>query len=295
MTFMKASLSVVRTMYAHPYNRRRPVFALYRLARWQLHKRWSKDGKAYRYWGTRDIVCYPDSRESMWLIYNYYMDWDEFHFIQRYVKHDSIVLDVGANIGIYTLWLSQFVSERGRVIAFEPDPQNHQRCAENIRRNGLDAVRLEQVALSDRSGTLQFSVGEDTENHLLPQNSHGAACTYVEATTLDEYCERNGIASIDFMKIDVEGAELMVLQGDARLLGDSRIGVIQLELNDALKKYGLRRADVVQLLESYGYLLYSYHCGQNELRRIEHGGNAPQNVYAMRDIDVVRSRLGTAH
>jgi hypothetical protein len=63
-------------MYAHPYNRRKPVFALYRFARWQLHKRWSKDGKAYRYWGTCYIVCYPDSRESMWLIYNYYKDWD---------------------------------------------------------------------------------------------------------------------------------------------------------------------------------------------------------------------------
>ena len=84
MSLLKDSLSLMRTMYAHPYNRRKPVFALYRLARWQLHKRWSKDGKAYRYWGTRDIVCYPDSRESMWLIYNYYKDWDEFHFIQRY-------------------------------------------------------------------------------------------------------------------------------------------------------------------------------------------------------------------
>jgi FkbM family methyltransferase len=231
----------------------------------------------------------------MWLIYNYYMDWDEFHFIQRYVKDDSIVFDVGANIGIYTLWLSQYVGNRGRMIAFEPDPQNHQRCAENLRRNGLGAVRLEQAALSDRSGTLQFSVGEDTENHLIPQNAVAAACTFVEATTLDEYCERNGITNIDFMKIDVEGAELMVLQGGARLLGDSRIGVIQLELNDALKKYGLRRADVVQLLQSYEYGLYTYHCGRNELRVIEHGVNAPQNVYAIRDIDVVRNRLGTVH
>jgi FkbM family methyltransferase len=295
MSLMKQSLSAVRTMYAHPYNRRRPVFALYRLARWQFHKRWSSDGKAYRYWGTRDIVCYPDSRESMWLIYNYYMDWDEFHFIQRYVKNDSVVLDVGANIGIYTLWLSQYVGDRGSVIAFEPDPQNHQRCAENLQRNRLDSVRLEQVALSDRSGTLQFSVGEDTENHLLPQDAAGAACTYVEATTLDEYCRQHGIASIDFMKVDVEGAELMVLQGAANLLRDSRIGVLQLELNDALQKYGLQRADVVQLLESYGYRLYTYRCGRNELGRIEHVGNAPQNVYAIRDIDVVRSRLGTAH
>jgi FkbM family methyltransferase len=293
MNLLKDSLSVMRTMYAHPYNRRKPMFALYRLARWQLHKRWGKGGKAYRYWGTRDIVCYPDSRESMWLIYNYYMDWDEFHFIQRYVRADSIVLDVGANIGIYTLWLSQFVKDEGRVIAFEPDPKNYERCAENLRRNRLDTVRLEQVALSNECGTLQFSVGQDTENHLLPADAVSASSISVEATTLDEYCRRNGIASIDFMKIDVEGAELMVFQGAATVLGGSRIGVIQLELNDALEKYGIQRSDVVQLLEGHGYGLYSYDAAGNGLTPIQHGTNTPQNVYAIHDVDAVRSRLGT--
>jgi FkbM family methyltransferase len=293
MSLLRNFLSLVRTMYAHPYNRRNPVFALYRLARWQWHKRRSTGGKAYRYWGTRDIVCYPDSRESMWLVYNYYMDWDEFHFIQRYVKHDSIVLDVGANIGIYTLWLSQYVSDPGRVIAFEPDPQNYERCAENLRRNRLESVRLERTALSNKCGTLQFSIGQDTENHLLPPDAVAASSVSVQSTTLDAYCRRHDIATIDFMKIDVEGAELMVLQGAANVLAGSGIGVIQLELNDALKKYGIRRSDVVQLLEDYGYRLYTYECASNELKRIQHGMNAPQNVYAISDVDFVRSRLGT--
>jgi hypothetical protein len=85
----------------------------------------------------------------------------------------------------------------------------------------------------------------------------------------------------------------MVLQGAANVLAGSGIGVIQLELNDALKKYGIRRSDVVQLLEDYGYRLYTYECASNELKRIQHGMNAPQNVYAISDVDFVRSRLGT--
>jgi hypothetical protein len=116
----------------------------------------------------------------------------------------------------------------------------------------------------------------------------------VQSTTLESYCRRHGIATIDFMKIDVEGAELMVLQGAANVLAGSGIGVIQLELNDALKKYGIRRSDVVQLLEDYGYRLYTYECSRNELKLIQNGMNAPQNVYAIRDVDLVRSRLGTA-
>src|SRR4051812_36217771 len=113
MNLLAESVSLLRTIYAHPYNRRKPLFALYRLASWQMHKRVSSSSKVYNYWGARDIACYPDSQASMWLIYNYYMDWDEFHFIERYVRTGAVVFDIGANIGIYTLWLSQFVGKNG--------------------------------------------------------------------------------------------------------------------------------------------------------------------------------------
>jgi len=291
MNLLKDSYSLIRTIYAHPYNRRKPLFALYRLASWQLHKLLSTDSKIYRCWGTRRIMCYPDSQESMWLIYNYYMDWDEFHFIQRYVRDDSVVFDVGINIGIYTLWLSQFIGPAGRLFAFEPDPQNHQRCAENIRRNGIRVATLEQAALSDRAGRLEFSVGADLENHLIPQGASSDSAVCVQATTLDEYCHSRQVETIDFMKVDVEGAELMVLQGASNILGRGGVNVIQLELNDALKRYGIQRADVVELLRNHDYDLYTYNCTQNRIDTVLDRQDTPQNVYAIRNIDAVRSRL----
>jgi FkbM family methyltransferase len=291
MSLLKDSYSLLRTIYAHPYNRRKPLFALYRLASWQLHKLLSTDSRVYSYWGTRKITCYPDSQESMWLIYNYYMDWDEFHFIQRYVRDDSIVFDIGANIGIYTLWLSQFVGASGRLVAFEPDPLNYQRCAENITRNRLQMATLEQAALSNHSGKLQFSAGEDLENHLIPQGAASDSSVYVQATTLDEYCGSHQIETIDFMKVDVEGAELMVLQGASNILDRGGVGVMQLELNDALKRYGIQRSDVVGLLGKHGYALYTYDCTQNKIDKVQESKNIPQNVYAIRNIDAVRSKL----
>jgi len=291
MNLLKDSYSLIRTIYAHPYNRRKPLFALYRLASWQLHKLLSTESKIYRYWGTRRIMCYPDSQESMWLIYNYYMDWDEFHFIKRYVRNENTVFDVGANIGIYTLWLSQFVGPSGRLFAFEPDPRNHQRCMENIRRNRLQAAIVEQLALSNRVGKLQFSVGEDLENHLIPQGATSNSAVYVQATTQDEYCRSHQIDRIDFMKIHVEGAELMVLRGASEILARGGVGVMQLELNDALKRYGIQRCDVVELLAEHGYSLYTYDCARNEVNRVHDGNNIPQNVYAVQNIDAVRNRL----
>ena len=291
MSLFKESYSLVRTIYSHPYNRRKPFFALYRLLRWQLHKKLSSRRRVYAYWGTRKVSCYPDSPESMWLVYNYYMDWDEFHFIKRYVRQASVVLDVGANIGVYTLWISQYLGNEGRLIAFEPDPQNCRRCAENIEQNSLEMVRLEQIALSNRGGKLEFSVGKDVENHLMPDDAVTGSSIAVEGTTLDEYCQLQDIARIDFLKIDVEGAELLVLQGATNALARSMIGVIQLELTDALKRYGIERSDLVELLHKHDYSLYTYSCVENRLHAVQEDDETPQNVYAIHDIDGVHSRL----
>jgi hypothetical protein len=114
---------------------------------------------------------------------------------------------------------------------------------------------------------------------------------YVQATTLDEYCRSHQIDTIDFMKVDVEGAELMVLQGACDILARGRISVMQLELNDALKRYGIQRSDIVELLGRHGYALYTYDCTQNKIDSVQEDNNIPQNVYAIRNIDAVRSRL----
>ena len=291
MSLLTESYSLIRTIYSHPYNRQKPLFALYRALRWQLHKRLSADSRTYNYWGTRKITCHPDSLQSMWLVYNYYMDWDEFHFIKRYLQRASVVVDVGANVGVYTLWISQYLGSEGRLIAFEPDPENYLRCAENIRQNDLAMVELEQKAVSNRSGALEFSVGKDMENHLIPDEGESGFSIRVEAITLDEYCREHEIAKIDFLKIDVEGAELLVLQGAADALASCLIGVIQLEVTDAHKRYRIKRSDLLDLLHRHRYLLYTYSCVDNELHAVRDDDEAPQNVFAIHDIDEVRRRL----
>ena len=216
----------------------------------------------------------------MWLVYNYYMDWEEFDFIRKYVRGSDTVFDVGANIGVYTMWLSQFTD---RICSFEPDPENYRRCMENIRLNGLSA-RLEQMALSDRAGRLQLSIGKDMENHLVL----GEGGQSVMGITLDEYCAQRGIARIGFMKIDVEGAELLAFRGATNMLSRHAIDVIQLELAPrALGTFGIRPEDVVSMLTGHGYSLYTY---DHELRALDE--RHPQNVYAVADAAAVRSRLG---
>jgi FkbM family methyltransferase len=128
----------------------------------------------------------------MWLILNVVMDWDEFHFMRRYLRAGDTVLDIGANLGIYTLWASQFVdtqSGSGRIVAFEPDPKNVSRLREQFALNGLDRVEIAPVALSASAGTIPFSQGKDGLNHILTDPTSEASIE-VAAITLDAYCFR---------------------------------------------------------------------------------------------------------
>lgn len=237
---MKAFFNVLRSIYSHPYNKKRPFFALFRFFSWQLHKRLSKKKEfTFEFWSTRKIICYRDSQQTMYLVYNYIMDWEEFNFIRRFLKPDDYAFDVGSNIGVYTLWISQFINNSGKIIAFEPDPINFQRASRQVLLNKLGYVKVEQIALADRNGKAAFTQGDDCENHLILNNTLVPNSIFVNVMTLDEYCIRDNIKRIHFLKLDVEGAEFFVLQGAKNMLFNKLIDVIQFEnLERLLEKNG---------------------------------------------------------
>lgn len=125
-------------------------------------------------------------------------------------------VDVGAHIGWYTVIAASLVGEGGRVYAFEPLTSNFALLARNVSVNGYDGiVRLANKALSDRSGVVVlFEGAEDSgASSIYPTSGVGKVGTEVECMTLDDFLEGQGWPSVDLMKIDVEGAEPMVLRG----------------------------------------------------------------------------------
>jgi FkbM family methyltransferase len=136
------------------------------------------------------------------------------------------VVDVGANIGYFTLLMANRVGPQGKVIAFEPLAENFRILKENIKLNGHTNVVAENCALMSRTERIELrsatpgaitwvaSVRIDEKSAVESQS--------VEAVTLDEYVELNGIAKIDFLKIDVEGAEASVLEGATNVLERDR-------------------------------------------------------------------------
>jgi len=176
------------------------------------------------------------------------------------LKEGMTVLDIGANIGYYTVLMALKVGGSGRVIAFEPNPLLYENLKLNIELNGLNNVLALPIALSDSKGESQFFFPpEGQEGHgSLKKNS-----TFTEARTgnvstdrLDEVLSRLEIMKVDLIKIDVEGAELLVIRGANELLTGWPKPVIFFESAENLcSSFGFRVFDVLSEIASFGYLL----------------------------------------
>ena len=137
----------------------------------------------------------------------------EIEFCKKHIKKGQIVVDIGANIGYYTLIFAQLVGNSGKVFAFEPDPKNFEYLQKNIKLNEFNNIFLEKKAVSNNlTKTKLFKDPQNLGGHSLIDPGKGNESIEVETTTLDNYF-KDFNQKIDFIKIDVEGAEDKVIQG----------------------------------------------------------------------------------
>lgn len=181
---------------------------------------------------------------------------EEVRALTAHVRPDDLVVDVGANQGVYTVLLAK-ACPRGRVIAFEPLPSNRGLIARNLELNGITNAETRPEVLSDRPGTVAFSVAADSGFSGLRGTGRKPEETVlqVSATTLDEAFGGKSRAP-DVIKIDVEGAELAVLRGGHDLLHDPdrRPRALLVELNATNQAvYDQAPDEVVRLLRQAGY------------------------------------------
>jgi FkbM family methyltransferase len=178
------------------------------------------------------------------------------------VRRGDFVVDVGANTGYYSLLFSNLVGARGRVDVFEPAPPTFAQLEAQIRRSSrFGNLVLNHCALADEERTADLYLpGNDHGQAALTRHSFGSWTADVpvqtyscRVTTLDDYIESQKIGSLDFVKCDVEGAELLVLRG-ARETIRRFMPLIFLEVSAHwTADFAYEPAEVVRFLEALGY------------------------------------------
>jgi len=146
-------------------------------------------------------------------------EWAETALLPNFVKRGSVAIDVGANIGYYSLLLSRLVGPKGHVYAFEPLPANFDRLKVNIEIN-VDNVTAYNMALGDAPKVSKYRFNPSTNIDIPNLGGWSMVGTesddgniVVESMTLDDFVRQRAIQNIQFLKIDVEGFELQVLKG----------------------------------------------------------------------------------
>jgi FkbM family methyltransferase len=236
---------VIRYVWVHPSNSECRLGALLRAVRYQAQVRLLR----------RRAVARLGERSRLWVdlhrtaasmvLYANPPDRPEMLVWRRVLRNGGLFVDVGANVGTYTIWAAEQGAE---VIALEPAADTFGLLEENIALNGY-AVTAVRAAAGDHCGSARFTAGLDAGNSLA---ADGPVVT--ELVTVDSLI---GDRQVTGMKVDVEGFELDVLRGAARALADRRIGLIQLEWNQAsVFAVGQDRRPIAELLAGYGYRLF---------------------------------------
>jgi len=199
-------------------------------------------------------LMHLDPRDSLDLSLNGVYEPFETEIVHRLVHEGDIVLDVGANIGYYTLVLARRVGAGGRVFAFEPDPDNFALLTKNVGTNGYRNVVPVNAALSNRSGTLELHLCDDNRgDHRI--YASGADRKTIEVSTIaGDDCLGEISSCVNFIKIDVQGAEGLVLRGLCRTLQRSKGCRVIFEFwPEGMSKAGDNPAEVLDYMSHQGF------------------------------------------
>ena len=188
--------------------------------------------------------------------------------IREEIHEGDIVIDVGANIGYYTLIFAQLVGSSGKVFAFEPEPKNFEILRKNIEINNYQNIIAEQKIVSDESGMTKLFIAEQgIVGHRINQQKSSQKFIEVESIILDNYIKKLNLDNkINFIKIDVEGSEPKVLEGAKEIMQKSNQLKIFTEFNrEAVEEYGIEPKEMIDLFYRNGFKIYLPNYKENKI------------------------------
>ena len=177
------------------------------------------------------------------------------HYL-KIIKPGDTVIDVGANIGFYTLLFSRLVGNNGKVIAIEADQENYKLLKKNIDENKFKNIVALHNGVSDNTDVISLIRGNTIGEHKLSnQKSHDTNYSQVKCLKLDDICK--DINKIKLLKSDTEGHEIHVLNGCKTLLEKNKINNIMIEFNIShLNYYKSKPKELFDILSNYGFNIF---------------------------------------
>ncbi len=203
---------------------------------------------------------------------------NETRVFKKLLRSGMVVLDIGANVGYYTLLAAEAVGASGRVYAFEPEPSRFRLLEKNIQANGLKNVSPVSKAISNKTGTarLYLNPRKNPADHRLFDSSDHRESIDVETTRIDDFF-KDQVRPIHVIKMDIQGSEVAALEGMRETIRRNKELVIITEFwPEGLRKGGFSPSEFLGTLVAEGFALQIISEGPQALQRVE-----PEEVLQM--------------
>lgn len=286
---LKQLHAITRFILNHPLTKQNKQKALISFLRWQI---------AARLLGKKVIVPWVEDASFITAIgetgltgnlYTGFMEYEDMLFLLHALRTDETFVDVGANIGAFTILASKVV--KAKSISFEPLPETVDRLIDQIQINRINnVVSVRNKGVGDKTGALFFTNNNDTINKVsLAGNVKNT--TKVEVTTLDEELDNN---TKYFFKIDVEGFEYNVIEGGKNILSSQNTIAMIIELNGSGDEFGHSNQDIHNKIISLNFTPITYEPLSRTIHILDSYNKNSGNTIYVKDVDFIKERCKAA-
>ena len=276
--------NILKYIYSHPFNSENKIGGLWNFFKWQINCFLNPYPIIYQYTENAKLIVRKGLTGATGNLYCGLMEFNDMAFLLHFLRRTDLFIDIGANIGAYTLLASSEI--KANSISIEPLEDTFLILMDNIYINNIqDNVKAYNIGLGSKISKTHFTKSLDTINHVATKNERNTVEVQIDTLDnilIDEQCPA-------LIKIDVEGYENEVINGALKTLQNNNLKAIIIELNGSGSRYGFDDKNIHLKLLQYGFKPYCYNPKVKELKLLETFGN--QNTLYLRDINLVEERI----
>jgi FkbM family methyltransferase len=261
-----------------------PFKTILRLILWERNRLTNK-AVLIKFDSSLQIWLHPNDGVGRLIFYFGYHEPEIFCFLDKYLREGMVFVDVGANIGSYTLFAAKRVAPTGKVYAFESENETFEKMLHNIEINDFDNIVAKNLAVGNKESEVEIVKDLDTAKSYVRISEPNSVPSFLEKNPmicLDRYFEQHSVHKVDYLKIDVEGFEYNVVKGGKNFIKKNIPSIIQIELiNEFLRRSGSDVSSVCKLIKDLGYNFYKLSETSEKLMRIPIGAKPIGNVFCV--------------
>jgi FkbM family methyltransferase len=290
-------IDLLKFVAKHPLTSDDRIRSIARVLKWQIGSRLVPGAVVFEWVNGSKFLVRSGEAGLTGNIYAGLHEFTEMGYLLHVLRDEDFFVDVGANVGSYTILACAAVGARG--LAIEPVPNTYARLVENVRINHLeDRVTCLNVGVGKEPGYVSFTSGMDTSNHVVASSEESNDAIRVEIRTLDDALRTQ---SATVMKMDIEGYETPALEGAQETLRNPALHSVIMELNGSGTRYGYDETRLIEMMIDHGFRSHSYDPLKRSLTELSGrnglSGRNPvsDNMLFVRNPGFVAQRLASAH